>query len=76
MSSNEEYKCRGVLGQGTELAYFIKPNAETNIGYYIPKSQVRYMSKLPPNGDGTVEVKFVLPEWILDRNQCWELTED
>jgi hypothetical protein len=34
------------------------------------------MSKLPADPDGSIPVKFVLPEWLLEKKNCWELSEE
>ncbi len=46
--------------------------------WWIPRSQISYMRKDKvgsPLGDGiaNTHVVFTLPEWLIEKKQCWSL---
>ena len=40
--------------------------------FWLPRSQIGYMRKDKAE-DGTVSVVFTLPEWLIEKKQCWDL---
>jgi len=72
VSREKDPECRGVLIQESAGAICV---AKQDLGatvYWIPRSQIGYLRKthLP---SGTTEVVFTVPEWLIEKKQCWEL---
>lgn len=75
MPAENETICRGFLGTGSNAALFVHPNRNTVFGYWIPRSQVRRLSKLPNIANGRQEVEFTLPGWLVEKKNCHELAK-
>ena len=71
MSRGKDPECRGKLLEESDAAICVR---ETNGAQYwwIPRSQVGYCRKTKL-ADGTTEIVFTIPEWLIEKKQCWEL---
>jgi hypothetical protein len=70
MSREKDPECRGFLEDETPNAIRVG-HAESGQSWWIPRSQIGYMRK-EPVAAGT-QVIFTLPEWLIEKKQCWEL---
>ncbi len=73
MSGGEkDPECRGLLVEATPSAVFVSASKSPFNKWWIPRSQIGYMRKTNlANGD--VEIVFTIPEWLIEKKQCWEL---
>lgn len=72
--SADNVECRGVLRSESDLAIFVSKNEATVFGYWIPRSMLTRLSKTGPIAPATLpSVIFKLPEWLVEKKQCWEL---
>ena len=73
MSRDKDPECRGLLLDETPNAYLICSNKLTAVErWWIPRSQVGYCRKTKLAG-GDTEIVFTMPEWLIEKKQCWEL---
>jgi hypothetical protein len=75
MADQEYLTCRGWLGTGTDKAHFIHPNATTVLGFWVPKSQVKRMTKFPPKLGQRTEVELEVARWLVDKNYMHEIVK-
>lgn len=71
MSYERDPTCHGVLLQETPNAFEVW-HEKTNSRYWIPRSPVGYLKKYP-RLDGRRDISFTLPEWLIEKKQCWDL---
>lgn len=71
MSHSTDIECRGVLLQETAKAYRVQ-KSEGHPAFWIPRSQIPYARKTRRD-DGTIDIVFLCPEWLLDKNDAWDL---
>ncbi len=70
MSRDKDPECRGVLLHETENAILVCKDANSE-KHWIPRGQIGYMRKDKVLA-GTLVV-FTVPEWLIEKKQCWEL---
>jgi hypothetical protein len=71
-----EITCRGFLGTGSDAALFVHLNAKTVFGHWVPRSQIRRLTKFPFKKGERQEVEFTVPEWLVKKNNMEELIYD
>lgn len=80
MPRDKDPECRGLLMRETDAAILVCA-LHSPVGgesWWIPRSQIGYMRKdkvdSPFAGGGTnTHITFTVPEWLLEKKQCWEL---
>lgn len=70
MSREKDPELRGVLLRETDAAILVCKDANS-AQHWIPRSQIGYLRKDKVLA-GTLVV-FTLPEWLIEKKQCWEL---
>jgi hypothetical protein len=72
VSRDKDPECRGVLIRESPAAICVAKMPLGAEEHWIPRSQIGYLRKthLP---SGTTEVVFTVPEWLIEKKQCWEL---
>lgn len=70
MSRDKDPECRGILLDETPNAYKVAAKAGAT-EHWIPRSQIGYCRKT--RGPAVTEIVFTLPEWLIEKKQCWEL---
>ncbi len=76
MPSDKDLKCRADLIGETPAAINVK-KLNSVFTWWIPRSQIGYM-RIDKSlaKDGTMGyVEFTLPEWLVEKKQCWDLVE-
>lgn len=78
MSRERDPECRAMLLHETPNAIRVcKLNSPVNgEAWWIPRSEIGYMRKTgvdAPGGTSHTHVTFTLPEWLIEKKQCWEL---
>ncbi len=76
MSRNKDPECRAYLVRETDDAILVckggSAQGETN--WWIPKSQIGYRRTDRLHETGKMDfVVFTIPEWLIEKKQCWEL---
>lgn len=76
MSRDKDPECRGFLVAESAAAICVTKQIPASGGHtkswWIPRSQIGYLRKTRRE-DGAVEIVFTVPEWLLEKKQCWEL---
>lgn len=74
MSREKDTECRAILVGESSAAICVVPNGVKNMKarHWIPRSQIGYLRKTKRD-DGAHDVVFTLPEWLIEKKQCWEL---
>lgn len=73
MPRDKDPECRGLLLRETAAAIEVLALTGRNPeSHWIPRSQVGYCRKTKRE-DGTTENVFTVPEWLLEKKQCWDL---
>ena len=72
MSRPGQYECRGFLVDESAAAICVCQRAEGGEVFWIPKSQIGYRRTTPIPGKWS-EVVFTIPEWLIEKKQCWGL---
>ena len=68
---SKDLECRGILMGETDAAICVVKERHGEY-HWIPRSLIGYMRKDRAD-DGTVSVVFTLPEWLIEKKQCWDL---
>ncbi len=80
MSREKDPECRALLLDETPNAIHVC-KIHSPIGgesWWIPRSQIGYMRKDKVeapfvNGGTNTHVTFTVPEWLIEKKQCWSL---
>ena len=82
MSREKDPECRGtLLGETANAIHVCKSgplNGAAPESWWIPRSQIGYMRiDRAPHDDATKAdaVVFTLPEWLIEKKQCWDLVD-
>ncbi len=80
MSRETDANCRGLIVAKTENAICVQKTTALprDEQFWIPRSQIGYMriDKAPADSPhGHDSVTFTLPEWLVEKKQCWDLVE-
>lgn len=79
MSRDKDPECRAYLLRETDAAILVKKSPDPQAAgqeWWIPRSQIGYMRKEFMNnqtGHAATAVFFTLPEWLIEKKDCWEL---
>jgi hypothetical protein len=80
MSRDKDPECRAMLLGKTDDAIHVCKRGLLNgappESWWIPRSQIGYMriDRAGPEDPLAVDsVVFTLPEWLIEKKQCWEL---
>lgn len=64
-------ECRGILMGETDSALCVAKNRASPT-HWFPRSQIGYVRKAKRE-DGGTDIVLTLPEWLIEKKQCWEL---
>lgn len=76
MSREKDPECRGYLVRETDSAMLVRKMIHTapdETEYWIPRSQIGYCRKTYDAMSDATEIVFTIPEWLIEKKQCWEL---
>lgn len=68
----DETECKGFLGVESSNAVFVHESETGSFGHWIPRGQIRRMTKTLVKGKRT-EIVFILPEWLVEKNYLHNL---
>lgn len=71
MPREKEPECRGILVAHTNSAFCVKKDGGAT-EFWLPRSQIGYCRKTT-RSDGTIDIVFTCPEWLIEKKACWEL---
>ena len=72
MSHEKDPELRAIIICSTEHAHFVANPKNLTQKWWLSRSLMGYSRKtvLP---SGSTEIVFTLPEWCIEKKQCWEL---
>lgn len=71
MSRSDQAECRALLMGETDAAICVCKDRQSE-NFWFPRSQIGYMRK-DNAPDGSVNVVFTCPEWLVEKKQAWGL---
>lgn len=74
MSRDKDPECCGYLVAETDAAMEVSTDpCGAGPRWWIPRSQVGYLRKTYNADKDCTELVLTLPEWLIEKKQCWEL---
>lgn len=71
MTRDKDPECRGILLGETDAALCVAKDRNSE-RHWIPRKQVGYLRRVKRE-DGGVDVVLTLPEWLLEKENAWDL---
>lgn len=77
MSHDKDPECRGWLIRETpDVMEISTDKSEAGPRWWIPRSQIGHLRNTEIERGQTyvnIEIVFTIPEWLIEKKQCWEL---